>query len=111
MSEFYNYTAIRKDNSLHIRIERDMGYTIIEKDMPIETMNELFMIVERYRLVSWDGFDKTDQYVMDGNSFTFSMTLSGNKQISAHGNNVFPNNYAAAHSEIVAFFNGIAEAK
>ncbi len=69
-----------------------------------ETIDKLVEIFTEYNVSSWDGFDRVDQYVLDGSSFSFKVVTKDKKTISAHGYMKYPNNYFKVISEISDIF-------
>ena len=58
----------------------------------------------KYNVNKWDGFNKSDKNVLDGNSFSFSYSNTDNKSIEAHGYMKWPNNYREFRDEIKALY-------
>lgn len=50
-------------------------------------------IFDEYDLSQWDGFDKSNQYVLDGEGFWLEIRLTDGTTVSARGENAFPRNY------------------
>lgn len=55
--------------------------------------NELVQIFNENQIMSWDGFDKTNPNVLDGYSFNMRAVIDDDKEITAHGNNSYPETY------------------
>lgn len=72
-------------------------------------MDELAAIANRHGMLSWDGFDETDPYVLDGSSFGVSLTAEGGASMDAYGYMVFPEGYDDALAEVSALFMGAYE--
>ena len=66
-------------------------------------IEEIENILDKYNVYTWDGFDKSDQNVLDGDSFSFYVDMN-EKHISAHGYMSWPNNYGSVKSEISTIF-------
>ena len=69
-----------------------------------DKMEELVNIINMYRVYKWDGFDKVDKNVLDGDSFGLSIK-SENKNISCSGYMKYPKNYRDFEREVDKFFN------
>ena len=54
--------------------------------------DELGALMERYGVDQWNGFDKSDSQVLDGNSFSLTV-YRGEEKISARGYMKWPKNY------------------
>lgn len=54
---------------------------------------------------AWDGFDETDQNVLDGDGFWLEIELEDGGTVSAHGTNAYPPNY----HEFIGILRGLFE--
>ena len=54
---------------------------------------KLINVLNEYNVAKWDGFHKSDQNVLDGDSFSFSMYTLEDRYISASGYMSWPENY------------------
>lgn len=66
-----------------------------------ETAEALMRIVEKYDIAGWNGFHGNDPYILDGEDFGLSVSLSDGTEIFASGSNAFPDHYHDATSEII----------
>jgi len=104
MREGYTYTARAAEGGTELEISLifgDFQETLLVQEPVLEKLGE---IAGNYRLDRWDGFDKVDKRVLDGEGFTLYMTLEDGTRIEAHGSNAFPQGYQDAKSEITALF-------
>lgn len=68
-------------------------------DNPIEykvdksTVLELEKLLNKYEVFKWNGFNKTDNNVLDGDSFSFSVVMGNDDIISASGYMKWPIHY------------------
>ena len=58
-----------------------------------ELYEQLLDLVNECDVKSWDGFSGYDPDVLDGSSATINAVIDG-EEISAHGNNSFPEGYS-----------------
>ena len=91
-----------------VRLENGR-YTISEnggEPIPLDTepAGELLDAVSDYGLESWDGFHKSDPYVLDGEGFLLEMDFADGVSISASGDNSFPDGYFAVSSALDDIF-------
>ena len=108
--ECFSYSAEQTDDGIRLYTEELFsGGLIVDMIVDEPVLEKLGEIVGKYRLDLWDGFDKTNKRVMDGNSFTLSVTLTDGKTISAHGSNRFPDGYDEAKQEICALFEDLID--
>jgi len=77
------------------------GEFLVEGDC----LRELGSIAAEYRIDRWDGFDKVDKRVSDGEGFTLRYTAKDGSTCTAHGSNAFPNDYDAAMERILPVFH------
>ena len=80
--------------------ENSKDYKIDNKDIKLleDKLTEL-------NISSWDGFDKSDKNVMDGNSFSFSLKCKDGTRVEAHGYMKYPKDYSKVTSELVTIFS------
>jgi hypothetical protein len=78
-------------------------------DFPVEEskVEELIGILNTYEVSKWDGFDKVDKRILDGRSFTLSVWINDEDNISAHGYMKYPNNYKEVRKALDEFFGGL----
>ena len=58
-----------------------------------DLVDELLRIIDQCDVESWDGFDESDPYVLDGEDFSLSVTFADGMNVSAYGSNAFPEHY------------------
>lgn len=85
----------------HIML-RDYGE--MKTEVSDETVSALYDIYAKNKVYRWDGFRKTNRAVRDGTGFSVSFGFSDGKDISASGNNCFPNGYRDFVREIDELF-------
>ena len=68
-------------------------------------------ILEDNNVVEWDGFNKFDKYVLDGNGFSFSLENKNGEKVSADGYMKWPKNYTTVKSKLDKIFNKIYKEK
>ena len=76
-----------------------------EVEIPKEKVKELESKLNEYNVSRWNGFNKNDKYVLDGDSFSFNIDYNDSDKVSAHGYMMWPNNYSDVKSYIVNTFN------
>ena len=83
----------------------------IEVEIPKEKMAVIEEKLNEYQVYKWKGFNKTDKYVLDGDSFSFNLDYNEDDEISAHGYMRWPNNYSDVKSYLVNTFNDYIKGK
>jgi len=106
--ECFLYSAEQTKEGIRLYTEELFsGGLIVDITVDEPVLEQLGEIADKYQLNKWDGFDKSNQHVMDGNQFSLSVTLTDGKTISAHGNNRFPDGFGDAKQEICELFEGL----
>ena len=104
------YSAEQTEDGIRLYTEELFsGGLIVDTIVDEPVLEQLGEIAGKYRLDRWDGFDKTNKHVMDGNNFSLSVTLADGKIISAHGSNSFPEGYGDAKQEICELFEDLID--
>ena len=108
----YRYGEISYD-SYSIFLDED-GYHISVNDeepqsMDEETVQKLLEVIEAYNVSSWDGFDETNENVLDGEGFSLEIGFTDGTSVKALGDNAFPDQYADAMGEMWDILSHITE--
>ncbi|MBQ6704183.1 MAG: hypothetical protein IJN08_05150 [Clostridia bacterium] len=108
-ADIYSYTAQKAEVGIHLHLELNCGYNVIDVTVEEDVLGELGAIADLYRLDTWDGFDKKSRRVSDGEGFTLQMTTEDGRSIYASGSNKFPDNYREARQAIDELFQKYME--
>lgn len=67
-------------------------------DRPVdaEVAEALLALIDEYDLTRWDGFDRAEEGVLDGETFLLKVRLADGTGITASGDNAFPPDYFEA---------------
>ncbi|MBO4601032.1 MAG: hypothetical protein J5634_02225 [Bacilli bacterium] len=116
----YSYTSgygMNDDVSYKIDCEEDCilvykEYGKDEKDTITIKLNDKDMdkfenMLNRYHILSWKGFKKSDPYVLDGNSFSFHLRYNDDEKLSASGYMMYPNHYKEFQSHFEDYVDTI----
>ena len=71
-----------------------------EVELDEKVINEIIEVLNKYEVSKWDGFSKSDKYVLDGDSFSFSIHMDNGSDIYASGYMMWPKNYGEVKSEL-----------
>lgn len=93
-----NYIAYFKDDGVDEENQ-------LKKEIDEDTIIELENILNKNNIDKWNGFDKVDKYVLDGNSFSLYYKNGNNEIIESSGYMVYPNGYTDFKNDIKIFFN------
>ena len=80
---------------------------LIEVNISKKDMDEIVNIVNKYEVMDWDGFNKSDKGVMDGSSFSFSIKSGEGKNMSAYGYMIYPKNYRIVINRLKSIFDRV----
>ena len=105
ISEFFvSRTGEINYDSYRITMDPD-GYHMSvngEEEEPVsaDTVEALMDVIETYDVDSWDGFDESAKYVLDGEGFSLEILFTDGSSVTARGDNRFPDRYFEAVGEI-----------
>jgi hypothetical protein len=102
----YAYYDIKCDSKCTITIKPSGFPDESEKtyDMDDNSINSNINILNKYEVSTWDGFDKSDKNVLDGNSFSFSLKTKDGYSVDAKGYMMWPDNYRNVRDELEDIF-------
>lgn len=98
--EGHNCKAIVKPNG----VSEDDKY---ETEVDSNFVKEIEDVLNKYNVAKWNGFNKSDKDVLDGDSFSMSIRYGDDGYISASGYMMWPDNYSNVRSEISSIFIGL----
>ena len=73
-------------------------------ELNIDTIENIVEVLKKYEVSKWDGFNKSDQGVLDGDSFSLYVWFENDKSIHASGYMKWPENYSNVRNEISDIF-------
>lgn len=76
----------------------------LEIEVEKKVLDEITEVLKKYHVSKWDGFNKSDHGVLDGDSFSLSIYLNDDKSIQASGYMMWPENYRNVRDEISEIF-------
>ena len=102
MDAYTTYDITLEDNKYYVTIK---PYGIPEEEsQKIELNNDqiekIISILNEYEVYKWNNFHESDKYVLDGDSFSFSMYTLDDKYISASGYMRYPKNYGEVEKSL-----------
>lgn len=77
---------------------------VVKKALTDKDMENLQNILNKYNIKSWNGFEKYNKNVLDGNSFSLSIIYNDDSEISASGYMAWPDNYKEFKSDFINLF-------
>ena len=69
-----------------------------------EKIKELEEILNKYEVIKWNKFHKSDPNVLDGDGFSLGVDTEDKTSISASGYMMWPKNYGNVKGELDSFF-------
>lgn len=113
MYAYTNYELKYKNNTYTVSIKPN-GISDDEKyDVNIDSSfaKKVEDVLNKYNVVRWNGFNKSDQNVLDGDSFSMNIKYNDNDHVSANGYMMWPENYTNVKSELDNLFMEIYKEK
>ena len=83
----------------------DEQATTIEVDAEFD--QKLEEIIKEFNIQNWDGFNKSNKMVLDGDSFSLYILMEEDNSISANGYMKWPKKYKEFKEKIVELFNQV----
>lgn len=77
----------------------------IDKDIDESVFGEIEKIVNEQEIYKWDGFDESDNDILDGSSFSLKIMYKDGQSINAHGYMKYPDNYRIASDALTDYLN------
>ncbi len=102
----FDYTAKASEGRavIIIRFRDEPEENTVEFMTDLTIMEELRKIIIENNLLSWDGFNKSNKHILDGNSFTMKFRLADGTTAHAHGYHMWPKNYRSVEEVIERVF-------
>ena len=112
-SIIYEYYYDKEMNKYMVSVKphlvADEDKVIVEA--PSDFSDKIKNILIKYEVSKWNGFNKSNQNVLDGDDFSLSVRMQDNQNISAHGYMSWPKNYREVISEYDSLFMEIYNQK
>ncbi len=118
----YHYDGTIGGNSHNYKVDvTDSVATIMVRDMlhmdygdMTDTVDTAFVqaleaLCAKHNVKRWDGFDKYNPHVCDGDGFSLSVRYSDGKSVYAHGMNISPKGFWEFDREMHALFAPVCE--
>lgn len=104
----YTMTAERTDSGWKAHFDL---FCTHEFEVPLQQAeaDELVRLMDELNLWKWNGFDRADRRVEDGEGFSLNVRFADGTKISASGDNAFPEGYADAEEAIRRIFIELLE--
>ena len=102
----YSYTRYeieKREDGYYVKIKPDgmPEEEMQEAKMSNDDIEKIIQVLNENKVIKWDVFHDSDKYVLDGDSFSFSLTANDDIDISASGYMRWPKNYGIVESTLV----------
>ena len=74
-----------------------------------EEIKEIIKLLNDNKVSKWNGFDKSDINVLDGDGFSFNLKTKDDKEIKASGYMMWPENYGKVRGGLESIFKKYIE--
>ena len=109
MDQIYSYAVYARDGRMLADFELYCRYEIEGVELDGEDVELLRALIDELDLWSWNGFQKSNSQVLDGDSFGLSASFADGTELSAWGSNAYPKGYSAGAQAICAYFEALME--
>lgn len=89
----YNYTVKQVGNIPHVTVDCVGAKEPLRRNADQRLTEDLTKLLKECQVISWNGFNKVANGVLDGSGFSLTMELADGRKITAHGSNSFPKGY------------------
>ncbi len=100
------YSLVCDDECL-ILIKRFGEENSLEYEADNMFIDRLINLINDNELIKWNGFNKNNESVLDGDSFSLNVKYNNGKEIEAYGYMIWPENYKYVKKEIEMLFDSI----
>lgn len=110
---YTRYDLEKKDNGYYVQI-KPYGVPddeVQEVRLTDKQIKDIEAILTKYKVSKWDGFNKSDKGVLDGDSFSFYLHTEDGVDVSASGYMRWPDNYREVRNELHDIFDALYKYK
>lgn len=108
---YYDYELKSEDGKVYFIAKGLNGVDLdVQCEIDSSVMKQLQEIVDKYELSKWDGFNKSDDNIMDGDSFSLTITYENGEEIKVSGYMKYPKRYDEVRSELRGIIENLIEA-
>ena len=109
MDQIFSYAVYAQDGRMLADFELYCRYEIEGVELDGEDVELLRALIDEFDLWSWNGFQKSNSQVLDGDSFGLSASFADGTELNAWGSNAYPKGYSAGAQAICAYFEALME--
>ncbi len=105
---YYEYDLVLQDDAVHFTARGLNGVELdIDKEVDPSVLDDLSSAISDNHLETWDGFSESNDNVLDGYSFGLNVAYDDDRELSAGGYEMYPDNYEKVHDELVEILESI----
>ena len=105
---YYKYKINVVDNKVMFNATGFNGVELdISKEIDSTYLIQLSNIINDNKIYEWDGFDKSDNSILDGYGFSLEISYENGETIKAGGYMKYPKGYDSAHENLFNFLQSI----
>lgn len=109
MDQIFSYAVYERDGRMLADFELYCRYEIEGVELDAADVEALRALIDENDLWSWNGFQESNSYVLDGDNFGLSASFADGTELSAWGSNAYPKGYSAGAQAICAYFETLME--
>lgn len=107
---YYDYKLTDENGKAHFVAQGGNGVELnIDKEVDPSVLEKLAEIINDYGIYRWDGFNKSDDDILDGFSFSLEVIYDDGKSIHANGYMKYPQNFDVCDSALTEVFVSLCE--
>ena len=107
--QIFSYAVYERDGRMLADFELYCRYEIEGVELDAADVEALRALIDENDLWLWNGFQESNSYVLDGDSFGLSASFADGTELSAWGSNAYPDGYSAGAQAICAYFEALME--
>ena len=110
-SGYYDFSVNLIDDKVYFSDKGMNGVelNITNYELDKYTLSDIAKIINDNEIYKWNGFDKSDNDIFDGYSFSLRVTYVDGGEIKAHGYMKYPSNYDEAHEKLANYLESLAK--
>ena len=107
--QIYSYSVRAGDEGMLADFDLYCWYEIEGVALDGEDVESLRVLIDECDLWSWNGFSGSNSEILDGESFSLSISFADGTELHAWGSNAWPKGYGAGAQAICAYFDALME--
>ena len=107
--QIYSYSVRAGDEGMLADFDLYCWYEIEGVPLDAADVEALRALIDECDLWSWNGFAGSNPDILDGESFSLSISFADGTELHAWGSNAWPKGYGAGAQAICAYFDALME--